>query len=133
MDTKTPTLFERPISKLNPGINVFIPACRLHEKPEVFEEISREINEILDNGKIDPHEIPQIVLLISKIYQKNTPTKINLINIVRYTVEFILDMEMMEYYADFATMKNIIDSSIDLLKMNLGPNENCFSLFRTFC
>jgi hypothetical protein len=91
------------------------------------------INEILDNGKIDLHEIPQIVLLISKIYQKNTTTKINLINIIRYTVEFILDMEMMAYYADFATMKNIIDSSIDLLKMNLGPNENCFSLFRAFC
>jgi hypothetical protein len=51
------------------------------------------INEILDNGKIDIHEIPQIVLLISKIYQKNTTTKINLINIIRYTVEFILDME----------------------------------------
>jgi len=39
----------------------------------------------------------------------------------------------MAYNADFATMKNIIDSSIDLLKMNLGPNENCFSLFRAFC
>jgi len=68
----------------------------------------------LDNGKIDLHEIPQIVSLISKIYQKKTTTKINLINIVRYTVEFILDMEMLPYNADLATMKNVIDSfSID--------------------
>lgn len=110
----------------------------LHEKPEVFEEISREINEILDNGKIDLHEIPQIVLLISKIYSNNmttntTTTRINLPNIIRYTVEFILDMETLPYNADLATMKNVIDSSIDLLNMNLGHNENCFSLFRGFC
>jgi hypothetical protein len=40
---------------------------------------------------------------------------------------------MMAYYADFATMKNIIDSSIDRLKMNLGPVKNEKWFVTMFC
>ena len=113
----------------------------LIEKNELlFQEIEIEINKIDNENKIDYHDIPEIVILISKIYKSHiieeSIRNISLINIVQFTLDSIFDLNLVPV-SEFEgkLIKKLIDSSIKLLKIN--PNfirekeeeKYCFTIF----
>jgi hypothetical protein len=114
----------------------------LLDKPEVFAKISAGLKEIMADGKIDLHDVPQIILLIATIYNANVipdiALKINMNNIIQFTIDAILDsgiLPLPQFEVDI--IKRVVDSCMHLLKTN--PNlakketEACHSCFTFFC
>ena len=95
------------------------------EYPEVFEKISNSINDIMQEKDIDIHDFPQIVYIISTVYNSNLidkmMEKVDIINIVQYTIDSILDCKIIPLSEiELSIIKQIVDSSINLLRMNMG-------------
>ena len=108
----------------------------LYEHPEVFDKIIKSFDVILSDRNIDLHDIPQIILLISNIYNSNLLEKmlekVDMVNIVQFTIDSILDSGLLQFPGiEISIIKKILNSSISLL---LKKEENyCFSLFGGFC
>lgn len=107
----------------------------LIEKNEsIFQEIETEINKIDNENKIDYHDIPEIVILISEIYQSHIIENVSLINIVQFTLDSIFDLNLVPV-SEFEgkLIKKLINSSIKLLKMNINfieeEEKDCFTIF----
>lgn len=110
----------------------------IENNENLFNKIEEEINKIDNENKIDYHDIPQIVILISNIYQsymvEESIENISLINIVQFTLDSIFDLNLVQV-SDFETnlIKKLINSSIQLLRMNSNiikkEEEYCFSIF----
>jgi uncharacterized protein YutE (UPF0331/DUF86 family) len=89
----------------------------------LFNKIEEEINKIDNENKIDYHDIPEIVILISEIYQsyiiEESIENISLINIVQFTLDSIFDLNLVSV-SEFEEklIKKLIKSSIQLLKIN---------------
>jgi hypothetical protein len=125
--------------------------------PQIFNSISNEIQNICSDGKIDFYDIPQIIILISNIYKNHiieeSIQNIDIVSIVRFTINTILHagilplnnieidisfvntLENSSLYTlqsdKFIIIEKIIDSSIDLLKMNIDikkDKEYCYNL-----
>jgi hypothetical protein len=121
-------------------INYINNLIKLH--PQIFNSISFEIQNICScsNGKIDLHEIPQIIILISNIYKSHiieeSIKNIDIASIVRFTIYTILHAGILPLYnIDVDVIEKLIDSSIDLLKMNIdvkNDEQYCFNLFCIF-
>lgn len=65
----------------------------LYEHPEVFDKIIKSFDVILSDRNIDLHNISQIILLISNIYNFNLLEKmlekVDMVNIVQFTIDSI--------------------------------------------
>lgn len=100
--------------------------------PESFTTITNDIKAITSDGKIDSHDIPLLIKLISDVYNSgaisstlSNPT--NIIDFVKFTLNVILDSEYLILpEIEKKVIKKIIDSSIALLTMNIGtkPDDN---------
>jgi len=104
-----------------------------------FTNIENAIKEIMRDGKVDFHDIPQIIVAISNIVSLNyidIYKKIDKIAVIKYIINQIIDSGLLPLPAiELPIIKRIIDSSIDLLEMNLNSNwwSKCFSLFSCCC
>jgi hypothetical protein len=108
----------------------------LSKHSEILDKIDNEINNIITDEKIDLHDIPQIVLVISDIYTshivENYIENIGLLNIIKFTIDSIIDSNMLPLpNIEISIIKKIIDSSISLLQFNVNIIEkekiNCFN------
>ena len=112
----------------------------LSKHSQILDKIDNEINNIISDGKIDLHDIPQIILLISDIYTshivENYIENISLLNIIKFTIDSIMDSNILSLpNIEISIVKKIIDSSISLLQFNVNIIEkekiSCFNyLFR---
>jgi len=118
-------------------VNYINNLIKLH--PQIFNSISFEIQNICScsNGKIDLHEIPQIIILISNIYKNHiieeSIKNIDIASIVKFTIYTILHAGILPLdNINLDVIEKLIDSSIDLLKMNIDVKKDeqyCFNLF----
>jgi len=97
----------------------------VYEYPEIFDKIGKNINDIMEDKEIGIHDFPQIICIISTIYNSNLihemMEKVDIINIVQYTIDSILDCGIIPLSEiELSIVKQIIDSSISLLRMNIG-------------
>ena len=97
--------------------------------PIPFSSLSFELNKIVTNKIIDYDDIPEIINLISKMYIENLNKKIldtvDITNIIRYTIDSLLDSGTLPLSnMELVILKKIIDSSIELLKLNISNNNN---------
>jgi hypothetical protein len=103
---------------------------------QIFNSISNEIQNICYDGKIDIDDIPQIILLISKIYKSNiimnNIENIDIVSIVKFTFNSILHAGILPLgNIDINVIDKIVNSSIDLLKLNIDIKKNdeiCYNL-----
>ena len=94
--------------------------------PEIFEQITMKINEVLDDGKLDIHDIPNIVFIISNLYNNNAvyveaENIDNILSFIKFTIDTLLnsDLVMLPNIEKQVIIK-IVDSSIDLLKFSIS-------------
>jgi len=126
----------------NPSITLNLDEIKyvqglLQTNPEVFNKIADTVNNIMSDGKIDLHDLPQLLLLITQIYNSNLIhsllNNVDIINIIQYTIDSLLSSDLLPLpNIEVKTIKSIIDTSINLLRLNIIPIENevsnCFSL-----
>jgi hypothetical protein len=105
-------------------INKFIDAS-----PEVFEIILKDILAITADGKIDSHDIPLLIKLITDVYNsraiaRDMANSQNIIAFVKFTLEVILDSKyILLPEIEKTIIKGLIDSSISLLSMNVASGK----------
>jgi hypothetical protein len=93
--------------------------------PGSFINITNQINDIISDGKIDIHDIPKIIILISNIYYNNTiKNEIesdNIIVFVKITIDSIIESDLFFLpNLEKKILESLINSSLDLLKMNIN-------------
>ena len=115
-------------------INKFIEAS-----PEVFDIILKDIIAITADGKIDSHDIPLLIKLITDVYNsraiaRDMANSQNIIAFVKYTLEIILDSKYVVLpEIEKTIIKGLIDSSISLLSMNVASgNTSIFAVIVRF-
>jgi hypothetical protein len=87
------------------------------------DKIMNKLDIFLDNifryDKIEFHNIPKIILFVSKICIENKNNyNINIINIIKIILEIIIYVSFDSNINDKIVLYDIIDTSIDLLKIN---------------
>ena len=92
--------------------------------PNILNQIKDQIDNIISDGKIDLHDIPQIILLISNIYTSHIFEKsienVEIINIVKFTLDSLIDSSVLPLpNIKKEIIKKTIDSSISLLNFNI--------------
>jgi len=118
----------------------------LQDTPKLFLDIAKELNEIMEDGKFDSHDIPHIIKIIKDIVQMNSHvfSAIGIMNSVSISqfirTLFILLIESqyiwIPHNAQVAILRNI-DASIDLLVSTLHITDikmaSCFSFCKPGC
>ena len=133
------------LEKFNKSINPQIKECLLvlmKEQPVFFEQCDISLKRIISDNKVDTKDIPEIINLVSKLYGVIKKTKTNSIKIDTYEliktilhILFILHMQHHNIENDELTNSiiNILDASIDLLKLNSSlkslKTPNCLKCF----
>jgi len=106
----------------------------IQNSPEIFEKITKDINDIYKDGNIDLHDIPFIIQLLVDTYQlyNVNNTLLNTENVfvfIQYTIDVIIDSKFVEL-PDFEKkiIETVVKSSIQLLKTNIVPStKKCYS------
>jgi len=103
----------------NPSITLNLDEIKyvqglLQTNPEVFNKIADTVNNIMSDGKIDLHDLPQLLLLITQIYNSNLiHSLLNNVDIIQYTLDSLLSYDLLP-------LPNIIPIKNEV--------SNCFSL-----
>lgn len=111
-----------PAVKIPPTERQFLQNL-IKESPETFHVIDTALHEILKDDKIDYHDIPQIVLIMSNIFYEIKSAKcIDLVVVIQVVLDIILDSGLLHIPAfEIVILKRVIDASVGLLKTNLTP------------
>jgi hypothetical protein len=105
--------------------------------PKSLECILMDIQIIIKDKKIDLHDIPMIIKLITDIshtdaVKNKMSTPKNIISFIKYIIIILIDLK----YVDLSSIEktlilSIIDVSINLLDTNLKTNSyGCFNIFK---
>lgn len=95
--------------------------------PHKIHQMHEEIKLLVVNGTIQPHNIPQIVIIISNIYndillENPADNPILVIHIIKFTTNSILDAELIPLpNVEMSIINEIINTALTLLNMNLPP------------
>jgi len=118
------------------------------EHPEILYKIFVIITRVTKDDNLKLQDIPQFILQISDVFKSNVLEhlieNISIFNLVEFTTISILDSGVIPLPdTELEITKNLLDSSFELLKMNIENVENvknvkkepyiCFSLFPDFC
>ena len=115
----------------NPGITLgpselhFLTSV-VNNSPGLFNIIDNEIQLIISDGKIDLHDIPQIIFVIVQVFKGiRGHQSINLLIVVQFILDVILDSGLLPIPAvEITVIKRVIDFSLGLLNTNINKVEN---------
>lgn len=109
----------------------------LSDNPEIFQKIQSAIEEIMKDGQIDLHDLPQIVVLVSNIMHVNfisVSKKVDILNVIEYIMDTIIESGFLPIPAvELPILERIVNSSITLLRMNLGRKDQGSLSWSCFC
>lgn len=93
----------------------------MKKSPQSFHDISTEITGILEKRVIEISDIPHLLYIIATTYIKDFKHKdVNIIACIQYTLETIIDSGLFSINAvEESVLKTIIETSLNLLRMNL--------------
>jgi len=109
-------------------INTFIQST-----PEAFTNIVEDIKSITEDGKINLHDIPDIVKLLADIYhstilREGLSHPSTIIAFIKYTISVIFDSPLFLLpNIEKQIIEKMIDSSLDLLSINISLEAEPFS------
>ena len=104
--------------------------------PKSLENILIDIKVIIEDKKIDLHDIPMIIKLITDVYH-NDAIKINLsdpknlIGFIKYTINILINSQYIDLSSvEKKVIRNIVDISLNLLSINLktSATKSCLSI-----
>ena len=109
----------------------------LSDQLQIFNDIQDQINLLIVNDSISLQDLPSIVLIISDIIHinfVNISNKIDIINVIQYIIDTILDSGLLPLpNIELQIIKSIVDTSIQLLKKNVylikKEEQYCWNLF----
>ena len=92
----------------------------LNQHPEIFGKIQKTLDDIISDEKVDFHDIPKIVLLISQIYHEHLigyiVQEVGIINILKFTLDALLESGIIPVPGfALSIVKGVVDVSLDLL------------------
>jgi len=96
----------------------------LQDHPEVFHLIRASVTDIVADGKLNLHDLPKVVLLISQIYHahlvKNVVHHVGVVHLVKFTVDALLESGAVPLPdLEITLIKKVVDASLDLLQTNV--------------
>jgi len=125
-------------SKQKIWIRCFIDAC-----PETMELLGKGIQEITSDGKIDLHDIPSIIRMITEIYHNKTIEqeifdRDHIFLFIQFTLDSLLESKYLllpEFEKEI--IEKMVNSSLELLKYNIPfllkeKEKCCQGFFSTF-
>lgn len=99
----------------------------INDSPSLFLKMSININKIIYDNIVYLQDIPQVILLLSDMYRSNIIEEIlpgiDLINIIEYTINSIINSKLLSFQDDIDIIKLLIDSSIELLRIKISIIE----------
>jgi hypothetical protein len=103
----------------------------IKESPEIFDNIDIALQEIIKDDKIDYHDVPQIVLMMSRILKDIKSTKtLDLISVIQIILDIILESGLLPITElEIDTFRRVIDSSLALLEINLSSPVTSTSIW----
>ena len=102
----------------------------LFNNDKIMNKIDIFLDNIFKNDRIEFHNIPKIILFVSKICISNkNNNNINIINIIKIILEIIIYVSFDSNINDKIVLYDIIDTSIDLLKINTYEEYNYLKIF----
>ena len=122
----------------------------IYYSPDFFNEIDKIINEVIKDNKIDSNDIPNLILLIKKLYDliyRLKDVKLDLVkraeicgDILKFTVRFLIEERKINISNEnkqsiLELMDKLIDSCVGLIQISTNiRNGTCFSYIKTlFC
>ena len=93
-------------------------------KSRIISKILNEFNNIIKDGMINLHDIPEIILLITDILKtniiQNNVQNIEIINIIKFILDSLFESNILLLNSSEINIVNsLIDSSLQLLKTNI--------------
>jgi hypothetical protein len=116
--------FEKYSLNLNQDELDFIKKL-LENNPEFFEAISKELSAIMEDGKINLSDVPNIVLIVSKAsklnFKKMIETEgypnVNTLHVIKYIVCYILESGFVPLpEVQIKLIVSVVNNSCDLLE-----------------
>lgn len=114
----------------------------ISKNPDKFNAISENIKNITVDGELNLHDIPEIILLVSNLFDsdiiKTILDDVDIINIIQFTIDTLINSGLFPFSTiELSTLTYIINSSLALLRTNFifiknekkEPKVNCFSCF----
>lgn len=109
----------------------------LSDNPEVFQKIQLAIEEIMKDGQIDLHDLPEIVVLVSNVMHVNfisVSKKVDILNVIEYIIDTIIESGFLPLPSvELPILERIVNSSITLLRMNLQKKDQGSISWSCFC
>ena len=102
--------------------------------PHKIHQMHEEIKLLVIKGIIQLYDIPQIVIILSNIYhdlllKHPTDNPISVIHIIKFTIDSVLDAELIPLpNVEISIINQIINTALTLLNMKLPavkPEESC--------
>lgn len=92
--------------------------------PEKGTKINQILDDIIDDGKLELHDVPNIILFLSEIYKshiiENEIQNMDVLHLVQVTVDTLFDCGFLPLSKmELDNIKKIADLSIRLLKTDL--------------
>ena len=92
--------------------------------PEKGTKINQILYDIIDDGKLDLHDVPNIILFLSQIYKshiiENEIQNMDVLHLVQVTVDTLFDCGFLPLSRmEIDTIKKIADLSMQLLKTDV--------------
>jgi hypothetical protein len=131
-NVKTPSYNLTP-EQMN-WINQFISAS-----PDSFSKIKTDIETITSTGQIGIQNIPQIIHLLADVYnsgalKNNLSNPANVIIFIRFTLDVIITSKYVVLPdVEKELLQSLVDTSLNLLIMNLGSIEKATSTLSSKC
>ena len=114
---------------LTPTEIVFMTNLVKDASGTIVLQIQQTLDTVLQDGSISLHDIPQLVLLITQIFQSNVSVKnVNVLNLIQYTLHVLLESNILPISPQSQTAaKTMIDTSLTLLNTSL--EQEYYSIF----
>jgi hypothetical protein len=92
--------------------------------PEKGTKINKILDDIIDDGKLDLHDVPNIILFLSQIYKshiiENEIQNMDVLHLVQITIDTLFDCGFLPLSKmEIDTIKKIADLSMQLLKTDV--------------
>jgi len=103
----------------------------------IITQIKMEFDNIVKEGGISLHDIPQLIFLIANILKsnilQNTVQNVGILNIIKFILDTLLDSNLIPLNAtEITLLRTLVISSLQLLETNIDvviKEEKCICSF----
>ena len=96
----------------------------LNKQPEVFGEINNNVQNILSDGQLTYHDVPELILVLAKLYYDHLVEKmiydVDVIRMVQFTIDALLESGLLPIPGlEVMLIEKLVDASLALLDANV--------------